>query len=143
MLTTACKDAIRAMIYIAKKQKKSDSFISIKEIAENLNLSFYFLSKILHKLVKDRFLESYRGPNGGVKLARPMENISLYDIILSIDGNNVFTQCILGFKECSDTKPCAVHEKWVPERERIYQLFKNTTLAEIEKEIEKKINIKL
>ncbi len=143
MLTTACKDAIRAMIYIAKKQKNIDNFISIKEIANNLDLSFYFLSKILQKLVKDGFLESYRGPNGGVKLAKPMGDISLYDIILSIDGDDVFTQCILGFKECSDIKPCAVHEKWAPERERLYNLFKDTTLEEIEEEIEKKINIKL
>ena len=143
MLSTACKDAIRAMIYIAKKQKETDGFISIKEIAENLDLSFYFLSKILQKLVKDGFLESYRGPNGGVKLAKPVDRISLYDIILSIDGDDIFNECILGFHECSDTKPCAVHERWAPERERLYNLFKNTTLGEIEKEIAKKLNIKL
>jgi Rrf2 family protein len=143
MLSTACKDAIRAMIYIAKKQQDKNDFISIKEIAKELNLSFYFLSKILQKLVKEGLLESYRGPNGGVKLSKDISDISIYDIIVSIDGDNIFKSCILGFEECSDTKPCAIHNRWTPERERLFNLFKNTTLEEIEEEIEKKVNIKI
>jgi DNA-binding IscR family transcriptional regulator len=54
MLSTACKDAIRAIIYIVNK--KSDDFVSINEIAQELDLPFYFLSKILQKLVKKIFL---------------------------------------------------------------------------------------
>jgi len=143
MLSAACKDAIRAMIYIAKENKKEKRFISIKEIAKELNLSFYFLSKILQKLVKDGFLESYRGPNGGVKLTKDLKDISLLDIIASIDGLDVFTNCILGFEECSDDHPCAIHDKWADKRETIYNMFKESTLEDIEEEIERKMNIKL
>ncbi len=141
MLSMACKDAIRAMIYIVKK--KSDDFISINEIAKELDLSFYFLSKILQKLVKQGLLESYRGPKGGVRLAKKPKDIKLLDIIEAIDGNAFFTECVLGFKECSDSEPCAIHSKWAKEREKIHKLFANTTLQKIEKELENKLNIKL
>lgn len=143
MLSAACKDAIRAMIYIAKENKKENRFISIREISKKLNLSFYFLSKILQKLVKDGFLESYRGPNGGVRLIKNLNEINLLDIIASIDGLNVFTNCILGFEECSDDHPCAVHDKWADKREAIYNMFKNMSLEDIEEELEKNTNIKL
>ncbi|RMA93345.1 RrF2 family transcriptional regulator [Hydrogenothermus marinus] len=143
MLSTACKDAIRAIIYIAKENKKENRFISIREISENLGLSFYFLSKILQILVKDGFLESYRGPNGGVKLKKDLKKISLFDIIKSIDGTELFESCILGFKECSDSKPCAIHNMWKEERDRLYNMFKNTTLENIEENLEKETNIKI
>ncbi len=142
MLSTACKDAIRAMIYIAKRQKENN-FISIKEIAQDLELSFYFLSKILQKLVKNGFLESYRGPNGGVKLARSPEEITIYDIILAIDGDKLFRTCILGFEECSDNAPCAIHNEWAVEREHLYNMFKSTTLETIEEKLLKESNIKI
>ena len=141
MLSVACKDAIRAMIYIVKN--KRDSFISINEIAKELDLPFYFLSKILQKLVKQGLLDSYRGPKGGVRLAKEPKDIKLLDIVEAIDGSSFFTECILGFKECSDSEPCAIHNKWAKEREKIHKLFANTTLEEIEKELEKQLNIKI
>ncbi len=141
MLSAACKDAIRAMVYIVNHQK--DDYVSIQEIAKDLNLSFFFLSKILQKLVKAGFLQSHRGPKGGVKLAKNPSEISLLNIVETIDGDSFFSECILGFKECSDIEPCAIHEKWAEKRKEIYEMFKNTNLEEIEKEIENKINIKL
>ena len=142
MLSTACRDAIRAMIYIAKNNKK-DNFISINEIAKELGLSFYFLSKILQKLVKSDLLKSYRGPNGGVKLAKPAEDIRLMDIIEIIDGTKFFNECILGLEDCSDDNPCPIHYMWAERREEIQKMFENTTLKNIVEDIEKLQCIKL
>lgn len=141
MLSTACKDAIRAMIYIAKNNK--GDFISISEIAKELNLSFYFLSKILQKLVKGELLKSYRGPNGGVKLAKSAENIRLIDIIEIIDGTKFFGECILGLEKCSDDNPCPIHYMWADKREEIQKMFDNTTLKDIVEDINKLHYIKL
>ncbi|HIE59552.1 MAG TPA: Rrf2 family transcriptional regulator [Persephonella sp.] len=141
MLSTACKDAIRAMIYIAKNNK--GDFISISEIAKELNLSFYFLSKILQKLVKGELLKSYRGPNGGVKLAKSAENIRLIDIIEIIDGTKFFSECILGLEKCSDDNPCPIHYMWADKREEIQKMFDNTTLKDIVEDINKLHYIKL
>jgi len=142
MLSTACKDAIRAMIYITKNSKE-DEYLSINEIASDLNLSFYFLSKILQKLVKGGLLKSYRGPNGGVKLAVPADSIRIYDIVALIDGEDFFNECILGLDECCDHNPCPIHNLWMDKREAIYNLFVNTTLQDVVEDISKLENIKL
>ena len=141
MLSTACKDAIRAMIYIAKNHR--DDYMSINEIAKELNLSFYFLSKILQKLVKGELLKSYRGPNGGVKLAKPAEEIRIIDIIEIIDGTKFFSECILGLEKCSDDNPCPIHYMWADKRDEIQKMFENTTLKDIVEDINKLQCIKL
>ncbi|WP_457642275.1 RrF2 family transcriptional regulator [Persephonella sp.] len=142
MLSVACKDSIRAMIYITKYGDK-DKFISIHKIAEDLDISFYFLSKNLQKLVKVGLLESYRGPNGGVRLKKSPKDIKLIDIIDAIDGTEFFSKCILGFETCSDENPCVIHHKWAERRNELYEMFSGTTLEEAIRDLHKFTNVKI
>ena len=145
MLSAACKDSIRAMIYIAKLQKEGylKKFISIHKIAEDLGLSFYFLSKNFQKLVKAGLLESHRGPQGGVRLLKKPSEIRLIDIVKVIDGMEFFNNCILGFEECSDKNPCTIHNLWAEKREEIYNMFSSTTLEDAIKNINRFNNVKV
>lgn len=133
MITESAKDSIRAVIYIALKRGDRE-FIPIKEIALELNLSFYFLSKNLQKLVKIGILESFRGPKGGVNLKKNPKNIKLIDIVAAIDGTSIFESCILGFKECSDSNPCVIHESWASQRQKLYQMF-DVSVEDVTKDI--------
>lgn len=143
MLSESSKDSIRAVIYIALNREEKE-FISIKEIANKLGLSFFFLSKNLLKLVKAGILESFRGPKGGVNLKKDPQDIKLIDIVAAIDGLSVFESCILGFRECSDKNPCVIHQKWAEERQKIYDIF-NISVEAVVKDIKsgKLENLKL
>ncbi|MDQ7055540.1 MAG: Rrf2 family transcriptional regulator [Persephonella sp.] len=146
MLSAACRDSIRAMIYIAnlsKKERYKNRFISIYKIARDLGLSFYFLSKNFQKLVKAGLLESHRGPHGGVKPLKPPSKIRLIDIVTVIDGIDFFNNCILGFEECSDENPCTIHNLWADKRNQILNMFEKTTLEDAIKNIERFENIKV
>lgn len=122
MISESAKDSIRAVVYLALNRERQE-FISIKEIANNLGLSFYFLSKNMLKLVKAGILESFRGPKGGVNFKKNPQDIRLIDIVAAIDGLSVFENCILGFRECDDKNPCVVHQRWSEERQRLYDMF--------------------
>jgi len=132
MLSSAAKDSIRALIYIAINDK---DYISVKEIATNLNLPFHFLSKNLQELVRKGILYSFRGPKGGLKFAKNPYDIKLIEIIEIIDGVSMFKECILGFKECSDEKPCAIHHNWTEKRESIYKMFSDLTIGKVAEDI--------
>jgi Rrf2 family protein len=121
MISESVKDCIRALIYLALNQDKE--YISVKEIAINLNLPFFFLAKNIQKLVKNGILDSYRGPKGGITFKKPLNEIKVIDVITTIDGDSLFKRCILGFEECSDENPCAIHKKWVPERDHLKEIF--------------------
>jgi len=123
------------MLYIAMHSSKDEN-VGLIEIAENQEIPRHFLSKILQQLVKAGLLESMKGPNGGFKLSKKPEKITLLHIIKAIDGLEVFTQCGIGFKKCSDDHPCPIHHDFKIVRDKVHELFKKKTLKELVYEAE-------
>jgi Rrf2 family iron-sulfur cluster assembly transcriptional regulator len=123
--------AVQTLLHLAGHSK--DSYTYIRKIAADLNIPFFYLSKILNKLVKAGILTSSRGMKGGIKFARNPTEISIYDIIITIDGEDIFNQCVLGLPTCSSDHPCAVHTEWGALREQIAMLFRNKSLIEFSK----------
>ena len=110
---------------------KRQGVVSIREISDELDISFHFLTKIFQKMSQAGLLESFRGPNGGIMLSKPAAHISLLDIVLAIDGPDLFKECVLGLPGCGNEKPCPMHFRWATERARLESLFGQTTLAEM------------
>ncbi len=73
---------------------------SAKEIAETYGIPAALLSKILQKLVKNGFLRSEHGTNGGYKLARDPREITAYEVIRTIDGPIFLTACFTEHGYC-------------------------------------------
>ena len=86
-------------------------------------------------LTEAQIMESFRGPNGGVGLARPAKDINLIDVIAAIDGMDVFSQCALGLPKCGEKTPCPLHDSWAKRREDLQRMFTKTTLASLAKDL--------
>lgn len=140
MLSNTCKYALRALIYLGKFSE-DDKRIGIKKISEDLGLSSPFLGKILQNLVKQKLLVSTKGPNGGFALAKKTEEITLWDIVIKVDGEEFFTNCLISLEPCKThdpTKPlCPVHSQYERLRGEISNFYQNTTLETISKDIDK------
>lgn len=124
-----CTYGIQAMIYLATQE--AGKYISINTIADNLNMSVHFLTKVLQPLTQAGILNSYKGPNGGVVLSKDSKLISLYDIVSVLDNPEKFTSCVLGLKNCGSAKPCPFHEEWSPIRDKMYSECVATSLADL------------
>jgi len=129
LLSNTCNYGIRAALYVASKNDQQ--FVPIRQIAEGLNISFHFLTKILQTLTQKHIMSSYRGPNGGVTLAKPADVTTIFDIIEAIDGLKLFEDCIIGLPGCGNSKPCPFHENWKAVREDLKNTFRNSTLADL------------
>lgn len=129
VLSKASEYGIRAILHLTTQQV--DGYLSIRTIADELDLSFHFLTKIFQKLTQAGLLESLRGPNGGIALARPAVQISLREVYVAIDGPALFEECVLGLPGCGEAKPCPLHDRWAAERARLDHLFTTTSLAEL------------
>ncbi|MBN2365579.1 MAG: Rrf2 family transcriptional regulator [Calditrichaeota bacterium] len=129
MLSKTCDYGLRAALYIATHER--EHFVSIRRISEKLQISFHFLTKILQILTEKGIMISFRGPNGGVKLARKAEEITLLDIILAIDGPGLFTDCALGLEKCWEGHPCPLHQEWKQIRTDLKNIFQSKTLADL------------
>jgi len=139
MLSNTCKYAIRAVIYLALNEKENRK-IGIKEISQELDIPTPFLGKILQTLAKNKLLLSTKGPNGGFRLGKAADKISLLNIIEIIDGLDLFNDCLIGLRSCSasgDTDlHCPIHHKYLPISKQLYQLFKSETIGKLAKELE-------
>ncbi len=117
MLSSSCSYGLRAVVFLAAHS--SEAFVPVRRIADALAISPTFLSKVFHGLAAAGLVDTYRGPNGGVRLARPAGSISVRDVVTALDGPGLFTECVLGLPGCGEQKPCPMHAKWAEIRARI------------------------
>lgn len=129
LLSKACEYGLRAALYLASLDE--DGYVSIRTISDKLDISFPFLTKIFQQLNEAGLLESHRGPSGGVAFTKPTDEISLYEIVVAIDGADLFEECVLGLPRCGEDKPCPIHDRWADERTRLKALFRQHALADM------------
>lgn len=129
LLSKSCVYGIRAAILMAIKG--NSNFLTIKDIADELNLSAHFLTKILQQLTLDGLLLSHRGPKGGVKFSRPAKDIKLIEIVAAIDGLELFEECALGLFGCGKSTPCPLHDKWAEHKVVLRSLFESKDLEKL------------
>ncbi|MCR5859533.1 iron-responsive transcriptional regulator RirA [Mesorhizobium sp. J428] len=89
-LTRQTNYAVRIMMYCAAN---SGRLSRIPEIASAYNVSELFLFKILQPLVEARLVETVRGRNGGVRLARAASEITLFDVVRVTEENFAMAEC--------------------------------------------------
>jgi Rrf2 family protein len=81
--TRASRYAIGALVHMAAK---TSGVSASHDIAKAEGLPERFLLKVLKPLVSAGVLYSVRGPNGGYRLARPAKDITLLEVIETVDG---------------------------------------------------------
>ncbi|HEY9113506.1 MAG TPA: Rrf2 family transcriptional regulator [Bacteroidales bacterium] len=122
--------AIRGLVYI-QVQNSVGRRPGITEIAEEIAAPHFYTGKILQRLVKLGFVESLKGKGGGFGFNTDLPDLPLKSIITAIEGNNLFTGCGIGLKECSPENPCPMHEKFAPIRKSIEKLVEDETIQSL------------
>jgi Rrf2 family transcriptional regulator, iron-sulfur cluster assembly transcription factor len=121
--------AIRSLAWMAKENGSQAR--RVEDIARLAEVPAPFLAKTFQKLAKDGILWSVKGPSGGYVLARLPSQLSLLDIVASIDGLYDMDGCILGQGKCSDTNSCPIHKKWLGTKKGLLDFLKTATIADI------------
>jgi Rrf2 family protein len=83
-LTSAAQYAISALAYMAAR--KHDRPIPSHDMAHAQGIPAFFVLKVLKQLVSTGVLVSLKGPNGGYRLTRPADRITLLEIVEAVDG---------------------------------------------------------
>ncbi len=139
IFSSACAYAIRAMTQLALV--RPNGYVLLDELCEGNELPRHFVAKIFQDLVRQGLLVSAKGRGGGFALARPPEQITLYDVVAVIDGVEQFDQCVVGIAQCSDKAPCPQHDQFKNVRESIKKLLKETTLTRLSNTLGRKLEL--
>lgn len=89
-LTKQTNYAVRMLMYCAANEGQLSR---IPEIARAYGVSELFLFKILQPLNKAGLVETVRGRNGGVKLGRPADGITLFDVVSVTEDSFAMAEC--------------------------------------------------
>lgn len=131
LLTKETDYAIRALLSLAKE------YISLKNakaIAEEEGIPYRFLRRILQKLKEEKYIETKKGLNGGMRLIRDPAGINVKDLIESLQGKIELSSCMFRGKLCENRKTCVLRKKIKSIEEDVVEKFGNITIHDLLKE---------
>jgi len=120
---------IRALAYLARHAGPGPC--GLQEIALQEKIPPVYLRKVLGELRRHRLLRSVKGIHGGYELARPPQNITLWEVFRVLEPDPYLDGCILGRGQCNQVASCALHEDWARLRREIVGMLQSKTISEI------------
>jgi Rrf2 family iron-sulfur cluster assembly transcriptional regulator len=128
-LTTKGRFAVTAMIDLALRQ--STGPVTLAAISQRQKISLSYLEQLFGKLRRNGLVESTRGPGGGYTLGKPVGDISVTDIVLSVDEPLDATGC--GGKENCHGEPgrCMTHDLWTSLNAKMVEFLDSVTLEKL------------
>ena len=140
-LTTKGRFAVTAMIDLALRQNNGP--VTLAAISQRQQISLSYLEQLFGKLRRHELVESARGPGGGYTLARKAGDITVADIVVSVDEQLDATSCG-GKANCmgENNGPCMTHDLWTSLNDRMLEFLRSVSLQKlVDEQIAKGVRI--
>lgn len=108
-----------------------DAVLSATELAERAGLETPTVSKLLKPLAQAGLVEGFRGTHGGYRLARPAGEISLIEIVETMEGPLGMTECSVHAGSCGIEDQCGVRANWRHINDVVVEALRSVTLAQM------------
>ena len=134
MLTKKAKYALKAALYLARRE--SDGSVLIAEIAAAERIPKKFLESILLTMKNRGLLVSRKGRGGGYALARPAKKVTFGEIVRIMDGPLAPVPCVSATAyhrcdECASEKQCEIRAVMQRVRDASSAVLDATSLADV------------
>ena len=110
--------------------------LSAADLAEQSNIAYPTVSKVLKQLAEAKLVLSHRGVNGGYRLARSATSISLYQLITAIDGEIALTECSASEGQCVHGAQCPLSGSWQSVSQLVGRILSMIKLSEMSKPLQ-------
>jgi Rrf2 family transcriptional regulator, cysteine metabolism repressor len=107
--------------------------VQIKDIAKRQDIPKKFLEQIVLQLKGAKYLNTIRGPKGGISLAKAPGEITLGEIVRLIEGPTSPIACVstTGYIKCGFERKCVFKNVWLDIKERINEVLDQTTFEDM------------
>lgn len=122
--------ALRGLVYI-QVQNLKERKPGVAEIAHEIEAPYFFTAKIFQRLAKQGFVRSVKGKGGGFFLDKEKKDLPLKEIIIAIEGDELFVGCGFGLKNCDCNNPCPLHHQYGLIRNEINKLVASETIQSL------------
>ena len=119
--------AARALVVLGRTGER----MKAGQLAEALDTTTGFIPQVLSSLVAAGWVRSDPGPTGGYSLSTSLDDISILNVIESVEGPTDTGQCVLADRPCGATGPCALHHPWTRARSHLLDELAATPVASL------------
>ncbi len=136
MLSRRTGYAIRTMCQLAQLAAQGRS-ATLHELSEAEQLPRKYLEQILIELRRAGLVEGKPGPGGGYRLARPANEITVADIVRTIEGGIAPAECVgnavvdVDCPGCPGFSQCALREVWLELKRAVEEVLDGVTLQDL------------
>ncbi len=127
---------LRVLLYTAVND---DRLTTLSEIAGFYEISVEHLRKVVHALSKSGHLETFRGKNGGIRLAKAPMDINIGDIVSQSEGAGPLVDC--GRQACKLTGFCTLQQAFGEAQKAFMDALRQYTLADMLDKPEMQVNL--
>ena len=127
-LTTKGRFAVTAMLDLALHAQNGP--VTLANISARQKISLSYLEQLFSKLRRGSLVESVRGPGGGYNLARPLDQLTVADIIKAVEEPIDSRQCE-GRDNCLGDRRCMTHDLWESLNTTVVTYLAGVTLAQL------------
>jgi len=127
-LTTKGRFAVTAMLDLALHAQGGP--VTLSNISARQKISLSYLEQLFGKLRRNSLVESVRGPGGGYNLGRPLDQLTVADIIVAVEEPIDSRQCE-GRDNCLGDRRCMTHDLWESLNTTVVNYLAGVTLAQL------------
>ena len=129
-LSTKGRYGVIAMFALGRSYEEGS--LSVRRIAEQQDIPSAYLEQIMARLRQEGLVESARGRDGGYRLARPPEQITVGDVVRAVEGPITLSNCLAtSIPLCDRVDRCVTRLIWKRLGRRIEQAFDAITLERL------------
>jgi Rrf2 family iron-sulfur cluster assembly transcriptional regulator len=118
------------MLALARLGQKEE-LVSINNLSEDEAISSVFLEQIFFKLKKAGIVKSVRGPGGGFSFARPLETLTVKEILDAAGEDLAVSPCDKHEETCGRISCCISHQVWTTMTDMVNNYLRSLTLASL------------
>lgn len=125
MLPKTAEYALRAVVWLGRV----DGCVPAGPLAKSTKVPRRYLNTVLQRLVGADLVHSQPGPGGGYRLAKPIDEITILDVVNAVAPLGRIRDCPLGLK--SHTRLCPLHRKLDDAYATSERAFREITISQI------------
>lgn len=127
-LTMYTDYSLRVLLYLAYKQ---DRLVTISEMSDFYNISRNHLVKVVHNLGLCGYITTIRGKHGGLRLARPAEEIVIGEVVRKTEPDLDLLECFNPVTDkCVISPTCSLKSALLDARTGFLSILDRYTLAD-------------
>jgi FeS assembly SUF system regulator len=120
-----------ATVVLTVLASEPDVVASAAGLAERAGLEAPTVAKLLKPLAQAGLVDAFRGANGGYRLARPAEAISLFEVVEAMEGPLGMTECSVHAGSCGIEDSCGVRANWRRINDVVADALRGVSLAQM------------